>query len=109
MGVERLQPPTATKELSMKTPHPARRDLDFHAAFLDFDTQRIFPSRFADGRPAPLHLLDGLPDELVIDRAPSGRVIAAKASVIPGFVRDGYFYTRSAMARAAAEWPQVAA
>jgi len=31
-------------------------------------------------------------------------VVAAKATLIAGFERQGYFYTRSAAARAAAEW-----
>jgi hypothetical protein len=78
--------------------------LGFKPAFLDFATQTIYPSRFADGRLAPFHLLDGLPEEVVIDRLPSGRVIAAKATLISGFVRNGFFYTRTAAARAAAEW-----
>jgi hypothetical protein len=80
------------------------RRLGFHPAFLDFGTMRVYASRFADGRLAPFHLLDGLPDEVVIDRAKSGRVIAAKASLISGFVRNGYFYTRSAAAKAAGQW-----
>ena len=78
--------------------------LGFTPAFLDFATQTIYPSRFADGRLAPFHILDGLPEEVIIDRAPSGRVIAAKATLISGFVRNGFFYTRAAAARAAAEW-----
>lgn len=80
------------------------RGLGFRPAFLDFDTQTIHLSRHADGRPAPFHLLDGLPEELIVDRAFSGRVLAAKASLIAGFERDGFFYTRTAAARAAREW-----
>jgi hypothetical protein len=78
--------------------------LGFRPAFLDFETQTIYPSRFANGLPAPFHVLDGLPDEVVADRAPSGRVVAAKATLISGFVRNGFFYTRTAAARAAAQW-----
>jgi hypothetical protein len=78
--------------------------LGFKPAFLDFQTQKIYPSRFADGRLAPFHLLDGLPDEVVVDRATSGRVVTAKATLISGFVRNGFFYTRAAAARAAREW-----
>jgi len=78
--------------------------LGFKPAFLDFQTQRMYPSRFADGRPAPFHLLDGLPDEVVVDRSASGRVVAAKATLISGFERNGFFYTRAAAARAAKEW-----
>jgi len=82
----------------------ANGDLGFRPAFMDFETQRIYPSRFADGRLAPFHLLDGLPEEVVVDRSPAGRVVAAKATLISGFVRNGFFYTRAAAARAAREW-----
>jgi hypothetical protein len=82
----------------------ANADLGFRPAFLDFETQRIYPSRFADGRLAPFHMLDGLPDEVVVDRAASGRVVSAKATLISGFVRNGFFYTRAAAAKAAREW-----
>lgn len=78
--------------------------LGFRPAFLDFETQTIYPSRFADGRLAPFHLLDGLPDEVVADRLACGRVTAAKATLISGFVRNGFFYTRTAATKAAAEW-----
>lgn len=78
--------------------------LGFKPAFLDFQTQKIYPSRFADGRLAPFHLLDGLPDEVVVDRAACGRVVTAKATLISGFVRNGFFYTRASAARAAREW-----
>ena len=78
--------------------------LGFRPAFLDSATFSIYPSRFADGRPAPFHLLDGLPDEVVADRSLSGRVVSAKATLISGFERGGFFYTRLAAARACAEW-----
>jgi hypothetical protein len=78
--------------------------LGFRPAFLDFETQTIYECRFANGLPAPFHVLDGLPHEVVVDRTASGRVVAAKATLISGFVRNGFFYTRTAAARAAAEW-----
>jgi hypothetical protein len=78
--------------------------LGFRPAFLDFATQSLYLARFADGRLAPCHLLDGLPDELVVDRSASGRVVSAKATLISGFERNGYFYTRTAAARAVTEW-----
>ena len=74
--------------------------LGFKPAFFDFATQTIYPSRFADGRLAPFHILDGLPEEVVVDRSPTGRVISAKATLISGFERGGFFYTRTAAARA---------
>lgn len=70
------------------------RCLGFRPAFLDGETGAIYPSCFADGRPAPFHLLDGLPDELVLSRTSSGRVATVKSSVISGFVRERQFYTR---------------
>jgi hypothetical protein len=76
----------------------------FRPAFLDFATQTVYLSRFADGALAPFHLLDGLPEHLVVDRAPSGRVIAAKSTLLSGFERNGFFYTRKAAARAVADW-----
>lgn len=78
------------------------RSEGFRPAFLDTQTQVIYPSRFADGRPAPFHLLDGLPDELVLARAPGGRVVSVKSSVISGFVRAGRFFNREEAAAALA-------
>lgn len=86
----------------------ANRHLGFRPAFLDISTMQIHESRFADGRPAPFHLLDGLPDEVVLRRSPLGRVLSAKCSLVSGFVRNGFFYTRAAAARAAAQWPCAA-
>ena len=80
------------------------RGLGFRPAFFDFASQRIYLSCFRNGMPAPIHALDGLPDEAVIDRAASGKVITTKATVIAGFVRNGFFYTRRAAARAVADW-----
>jgi hypothetical protein len=80
------------------------KGLGFRPAFLDFATHTIYLSRFADGRLAPFHLLDGLPNEVVVDRAASGRVTSAKATLIAGFERHGFFYTRTAAARAAEDW-----
>lgn len=71
----------------------------FHPAFMDAETSAVYLSCFADGRPAPFHLLDGLPDEVVLDRNTTGRVTAVKASVISGFVFDGCFYTREQAAQ----------
>ena len=66
----------------------------FRAAFMDRETRAVHLARFADGRAAPCHVLDGLPAELVLARDAGGRVRSVKASVVSGFVRDGRFYTR---------------
>lgn len=82
----------------------AGRRLGFSPAFLDCATMRIHPSRFHDGTPAPYHCLDGLSDEVVVHRLPSGRVALAKATLVFGYERGGFFYTRRAASRACEEW-----
>lgn len=70
------------------------REQGFRPAFLDLATGVAYPSCFANGCAAPLHILDGLPDELVAERDPQGRVTTVRAGVIAGFLRGGVFYTR---------------
>jgi len=82
--------------------------LGFRPAFFDFARHTIYLSRFADGRAAPFHLLEGLPDDVVAIRSERGRAIAAKATLIAGFERNGFFYTRAAAARATREWVPLA-
>jgi hypothetical protein len=72
----------------------------FRPAFLDSDTGIVYPSCFTNGQPAPFHLLDGLPEELVMARHATGRVVAVKQSVISGFVLRERFYTREQAAQA---------
>ncbi len=72
----------------------------FLPAFYDVSTGRVYQSRYADGRPAPFHLLNGLPSNLVLERGPDGTVVAVKHTVIAGFLRDGRFYTRDQAAAA---------
>jgi hypothetical protein len=79
------------------------RALGFRPAFLDTRTQTVYLSRFANGELAPFHLLDGLPEELVLHRDASGRALAARATLVSGFVFDGCFYDREAAARKVAE------
>lgn len=78
----------------------ANRDRGFLPAFYDIATGRAELARFADGRPAPMHLLDGLPEEWVVERDAAGRVRAVKSTVISGFIRGAYFYTRDQAAQA---------
>ncbi len=69
------------------------RSRGFCPAFLDTLTGRVYLSRFANGRPAPVHLLDGLPAKLVISE--DGQCRQIRATVISGFVLNGRFYTRA--------------
>ncbi len=81
----------------------------FLPAFLDRSTGAVYLSRFADGRAAPLHLLDALPPELVMRRSASGRAAAVKGSVMAGFVHSGQFYTREQAATAVVSTERVEA
>lgn len=108
--MKRLMSPAILKQENDEAVAPGARSqgnhgLGFRPAFLDFATMAVYVSRFADGGLAPFHVLDGLPDEVVVSRSPDGRVAKAKATLISGFERGGYFYTRTAAARATSDWP----
>jgi hypothetical protein len=75
------------------------RGAGFQPAFFDTETRMVYPSQFRDGRRAPVHLLDGLPEQLVVARDALGRVSTVKDSIIAGFAREGRFYTREEAAR----------
>ncbi len=66
----------------------------FAPAFMDTQTGVVYRACFADGRPAPMHLLEGLPSALVVERDAGGRAVAIHASVLAGFVRGTRFFTR---------------
>ncbi len=70
------------------------RHLGFVPAFMDTRTGNIYGCTFADGRPAAFHVLDGLPDELVVARDRHGRPSHVVGTVIAGFCLDSRFYTR---------------
>lgn len=78
----------------------ANRTQGFRPAFRDRSTGAIYPSRHANGRPAAIHVFDGLPGELVGRRDARGHVIAVGTSVESGFLRDGQFFTREEAAAA---------
>jgi hypothetical protein len=78
------------------------REQGFLPAFLDTSTGRVFLSRFTSGEPAPVHLLDGLPNEVVLFRSLAGRITAVKSTVMAGFIRGERFYTREEAAQALA-------
>lgn len=59
-------------------------------------------SRFADGSAAPLHVLDGLPEDWIAERDVHGHVTHTCAGLVSGFIRQGRFYTRDEAARACA-------
>lgn len=84
------------------------RSYGFRPAFLDSQTGVVYDSCHPDGKPAAVHLLDGLPQDLVLARNASGKVTAVKASVIAGFIHHGRFYDREEAARRVTELRQLA-
>jgi len=75
------------------------REDGFVPAFQDTATGCVYRSCFANGCPAPIHLLDGLPKELVVQRDAADRAIALKATLVAGFLRANRFYTREQAAQ----------
>lgn len=83
------------------------RALGFIPAFKDTLTGNIYRSRFPNGSPAPIHVLAGLPDELVdIDTKSNGQRVI-KSSVISGFILEDIFYSREEAVQAAAAVKQI--
>ena len=105
-GFHRARTPRPATEAQVNSIGEQRLALEhgFQPAYFDFLTQTIYPSVFADGTPAPFHILEGLPEEVVVDRARSGRVVTTKASLLTGYERNGFFYTKPTVARAIVEW-----
>lgn len=70
------------------------RQFGFIPAFKDQETERVYLCCEADGRLASCHLLQNLPDHLVIARDRRGNIMSLKDSIISGFCLKGQFYTR---------------
>jgi hypothetical protein len=68
--------------------------LGFVPAFRDQDTGRVEFARFQDGRPAPMHVISGLPAEWAMEFDASGAVLVVKPTIEAGFCRGGEFFTR---------------
>ncbi|WP_207951945.1 hypothetical protein [Pseudomaricurvus alcaniphilus] len=79
------------------------RSHHFIPAFQDSASGKAYQSCFADGTPAPIHILEGLPDYLVCERSDEGDVKSAVDTVTAGFLYAGQFYTREQAAAALAE------
>ena len=69
-------------------------DRQLRPAFRDPVTGRVEIARFADGRPAPVHTICGLPAEWAAEVDADGQIVAVKDQIESGFVRDEVFYTR---------------
>lgn len=76
------------------------RGAGFVPAYKNTATGEAIISRYADGRAAPVHLLEGLPMSWVAERDSNDHVIKAYKTVIAGFIYRNQFYTRDAAAEA---------
>jgi hypothetical protein len=76
--------------------------LGFVPAYRNDATGEQVVSRYANGSPAPIHLLDGLPDAWIAERDAEGHVVRTCPGLVSGFIRDGRFYTREEAMYAAA-------
>jgi hypothetical protein len=90
-------------QVAVEPAHESLLAAGFRPAYYDYATGAVHASRHADGSPSLSHTIEGLPDEAVAVRA-CGRVVAAKGTLLAGYERGGFFYTRRAAARAAAQW-----
>ncbi len=75
------------------------REAGFQPAFQDTESGCVYRSRFSDGNPAPIHLLDGLPRALRQDNG-DGTARSYKPTLVAGFLRADRFYTREQAAQA---------
>lgn len=78
------------------------RSAGFSPGYLDSRSGEAMLSCFANGQPAPIHVLEGLPEAWVSQRDAQGQVLCARSGVIAGFIRAGRFYSREQAARAVA-------
>ncbi|MGH8601566.1 MAG: hypothetical protein ACREX9_11080 [Gammaproteobacteria bacterium] len=81
-GCRMLQAPTSTSLGSENWRYSGTGGISqenhFHRflrAFLDASTGSVYLSRLPHGRTAPIHVFDGLPEKLVLQRAASDMVI----------------------------------
>jgi len=68
--------------------------LVFQPAYFDMQTGKIHVSRYASGHQAPLHILDGIPDNVAK---------RADLNLVSGFIYNGIFLTRQQAADKRAE------
>ena len=67
------------------------RNYDFVPAFRNDRTGEIRRSRFLNGQPAPIHVVDGLPADWKFEPEFAH---GSRTHVTSGFIRHGRFFTR---------------
>ena len=66
----------------------------FIPAFYDSISHTVYLSRFSNGSPAPVHILEGLPEHLLENRIMTDKLDSEKNTLIAGFVSGKQFLTR---------------
>jgi hypothetical protein len=89
-----LKTPAATSFRGSGGVSQKNRSQGFLPAFYDTQTGAVYLSRFANGQPAPMYLVEGLQSDLLSMDQVFQQIIDIKNSVIVGFVQSNHFYTR---------------
>ena len=72
---------------------------EFVPAFRDNADGRVELARLPNGKPAPMHLIAGLPRAWATRCDEGGNVLELIDSVVAGFVKNDRFYTREEAAQ----------
>ena len=75
------------------------RESGFKPAFIDKKTGRIEVARLANGQPAPVHIINWLPNDWAKAFNEDGTIKCLIPDNVAGFVRDSIFYTRDQVAK----------
>ena len=75
----------------------SRASFGFMPAFKNLITKETHLSTYDDGIPSVVHVIDGLPGHWVAEWGDDGRAISLKSEIIPGFMRNGSFFTLNAI------------
>lgn len=62
-------------------------------AFRNLNTHETHLSSYGDGKPAVVHVLDGIPRAWIESFDQDGRAVALKPGIVAGYMRAGHFYT----------------
>ena len=65
----------------------------FMPAFMQMSTRETHLASYCDGKPAVVHVLDGVPHYWVEVWGRDGRALSLKAGIVAGYMRAGHFYT----------------
>lgn len=95
--MQALNPTLLHSPRGERTPPPSTgvhsASFGFLPAFRDPSNGETHLAVNEDGTPSPIHVLDGLPEAWVAERDELGRVIELRDGIVPGFLRDGRFFS----------------